>query len=72
MSDLPDRKWAQVSFSALTPSESRLGLDLELLYPVAERAKGDAEKLRGCRLVVARLLERFEDGVALDVLELRA
>src|SRR5688500_3575003 len=48
----------------------QLFLDPEPLHAVAQRAKGDAEHL-GCRgAVVARLLQRVEDGLALHGVEL--
>src|SRR5690606_29005029 len=43
----------------------------ELLDPIPERPEADPEELRGRGLVVTRLLERPEDRVALDLLELR-
>src|SRR5262245_43448246 len=47
-------------------------LDAELLDAVTQRSKRQAEQLRGSGLVVACLLERRDDRVALDLLELRA
>ena len=46
--------------------------DAELLDPIAKRPKAHAEELCGRGLVVAGLFQRLHDGVALDVLELRA
>ena len=45
-------------------------LDVELLDAVAKLAERQPKQLRGRRLVVARLLQRVDDGLALDVLEL--
>src|SRR6185503_8390921 len=47
-------------------------LDAQLLDAIAQRSERQAEQLGGGRLVVASLLERRDDGVALDLLELRA
>ncbi len=44
--------------------------DPELLDAVAQGAEAHAEQLRGRGLVVAGFLERFDDGIALDVFEL--
>src|SRR5690625_3260913 len=46
--------------------------DPELFDPIPQRAEADPEELRGGGLVIARLLERFDDRVAFDLLELRA
>src|SRR5690606_18943927 len=46
-------------------------LDPELLDPIAQRTKADPEDLRRRRLVVPRLLERLDDPLPLDFLELR-
>src|SRR5690606_3321219 len=50
----------------------RESLDPELLDPIPQCPKTDPEHLRRRRLVVPRLLERLDDRVALDLLELRA
>ena len=42
----------------------------ELLDAIPQRPKAHPEKLGGSGLVVAGLLERFDDGVALDALKL--
>src|SRR5690348_3325193 len=49
-------------------SETAL-LDSEFLDPIPQRPEAHAEQLRRRRLVVARLLQRLDDGVALDFLE---
>src|SRR5262245_20245322 len=46
--------------------------DAELLDAVAQRPKAHPEELRCGRLVVAGLLQRLDDGIALDALELTA
>jgi hypothetical protein len=46
--------------------------DAELLDAVTQRAEGDAELLCRGSFVVAGLLERFDDRLALDLLEMRA
>ena len=52
--------------------ESRLNtlLDSQLLDPVAQRAEGHSQHFCSRRLVVSGLLERLENGVALDILEM--
>ena len=48
-------------------------LDPQFLDPVAQRPEAHAEPLRGsrlCRLVAAVLLERLQDGAALDTFHL--
>src|SRR5262245_49175725 len=47
--------------------DSRGLLDAELLDAIAQRSKRQAEQLGSSRLVVASLLERRDDGVALDL-----
>src|SRR5690606_30155722 len=46
-------------------------LDPQLLNPIAQRPEADPQYLGSGRLVVARLLQRFDDCVALHLLELR-
>src|SRR6185436_11662678 len=47
----------------------QLLLDAEALHAVAQRAEGDAEELRGRGAVVARLLQRLDDGLLFEALE---
>ena len=51
---------------------TRIGpsLDPQPLHAVAQRAEGDAEQLGGGGAVEARLLERLEDRLLLDVVEI--
>src|SRR5215472_15355613 len=46
--------------------------DAELLDAIAQRAKAHAEELRCRCLVVPRLLQSLNNGIALDALELAA
>src|SRR5258706_9739007 len=48
----------------------QLFLDTEALHAVAQRAEGDAEQFRRGGAVVVRLLERIEDRLALDRVQL--
>src|SRR6185295_2033668 len=55
-------------------TSSALGIELlldpETLHAVAQRAERNAEKPRRGRAVIARLLQRLEDRLLLDALEI--
>src|SRR3979409_1589832 len=51
-------------------AEPARSLDAQFLDPVAQGAKAHSEYLGCCGLVVARLFQRLDDGVALHVLQL--
>src|SRR5882672_3505255 len=61
--------WATYLLARLPSSLVPASIQPQALHPVAHRAKCDAQELRGRGAVVARFLERFQDGLLLDAIE---